>query len=54
MKKLIFTSAWAFWLGAGLSLLFDIHINDWKFWLYIVVTILLVNLAIETFKNEDK
>jgi len=36
--------AWAFWLGAGTTLISDKGIGDWQWWVFLVPMILLVNI----------
>ena len=40
--------AWVIWASAGLGILFDTYVNQWEWWIYCVILIVLVPL-----KGED-
>ena len=52
MKKLLAVSAWSFWLGFGLTYFFHAKLNDWKFYVFLIILIILVELSHNTRKND--
>lgn len=50
--KAIGKSAWAVWLGGAFTGFSGLKINDWEWWVFMVISILLVKLMQIITKDE--
>ena len=54
IKNCLMKYSWMVWVGAGLGFLYDSSLDDWRFWVFILVMAPLIILRDHAIINEYK